>query len=306
MSTQKKVELISSVKDEHGLAPALRALELPRATWYYHPRSRRPDIPYEEKYAHIRPILEDVLREHPSYGIPRITPELADRYGRWINHKVIQELLHLWDLSLLRKAKKPRPGIIRQAILAAGDKANLVKGMTHIGVFAVSYTDFTEIRYANGYRKAHLMPIIGHACKMSYGWALGESADSELALEAWSMAKRTFARLGISCEGMIVHQDQDSVYTGHMWTGQLLLRDKVRLSYALDGARDNTEMESFNSHFKQEGNSLFLDAGDIEELKIVVSRQMRYYNTKRRHSSLGYVSPMTYIDSILLDGKEGN
>jgi transposase InsO family protein len=105
---------------------------------------------------------------------------------------------------------------------------------------------------------------------------------------------------------MIMHHDQDSVYTGHIWTGQLLLRDKVRLSYALDGARDNPEMESFNGHFKQEGNSLFLDAGDMEELKAVISRQMEYYNTKRRHSSLDYVSPMAYIESMLSDRKEEN
>ena len=84
------------------------------------------------------------------------------------------------------------------------------------------------------------------------------------------------------------------------------MRDKVRLSYKLDGARDNTEMESFSGHLKQEGNSLFLDADDIEELKTVVLRQMKYYNTKRHRSSLGYVSPMAYIRSMLLDGKEEN
>ena len=99
MSAEKKVELILSVKDEYGLAPVLRALDLPRSTWYYNEKQK---IPYEDKYAHIRPILEDVLREHPSYGIPRITPELVERYGRRINHKVIQELLHLWDLSMIR------------------------------------------------------------------------------------------------------------------------------------------------------------------------------------------------------------
>ena len=150
MSVERKVELISSVKDEYGLAPVLRVLDLPRSTWYYHEKQK---IPYAEKYAHIRPILEDVLREHPSYGIPRITPELSERHGRRINHKVIQELLHLWDLSMIRKAKKPRPSGIRQVILAAGDKANLVKGMAQIQPFAVSYTDFTEIRYSNCYRK---------------------------------------------------------------------------------------------------------------------------------------------------------
>ena len=41
------------------------------------------------------------------------------------------------------------------------------------------------------------MPIIGHACKMAHGWALGESADSVLAMEAWNMAKKTFERLGV-------------------------------------------------------------------------------------------------------------
>jgi transposase InsO family protein len=58
-------------------------------------------------------------------------------------------------------------------------------------------------------------------------------------------------------------------------------------------------MESFNGHFKQEGNSLFLDARDMIELRAVVSRQMSYYNEKRRHSSLGYVSPMTYVRGML-------
>ena len=60
MSAEKKVELILSVKDEYGVAPVLRALDLPRSTWHYHENQK---IPYEQKYAHIRPILEDVLRE---------------------------------------------------------------------------------------------------------------------------------------------------------------------------------------------------------------------------------------------------
>jgi hypothetical protein len=36
--------------------------------------------------------------------------------------------------------------------------------------------------------------------------------------------------------GMILHQDQDPVFTSYMWTAQLLRKDSVRLSYALRGA----------------------------------------------------------------------
>lgn len=162
----------------------------------------------------------------------------------------------------------------------------------------VIYTDFTELVYADGARKAYLMPIIGHACKMAFGWAVGRNANTTLALKAWHEAKVTFRRLSISFEGMIVHHDQDSVYTSYGWNSQLLLEDKARLSYALNGAKDNPEMESFNGRFKTENRSLFLDAQSVDELRNIVAQRMDYYNTERRHSSLDYVAPLLYIQQM--------
>ena len=252
MSTEEKVELVSSVWEEYGLAPSLAAIELPKSTWYYH---RDQKISYKEKYAHIRPTLEKIIRKHPAYGVPRITKELHENHELLINHKVIQRLLRSWDLSILRTVKKPTPSQVKQVIDAAGNEANLVAQMEQISLFEVAYTDFTEIPYANGTRKAYLMPIIGHVCKMAYGWALGKSANTDLALMAWEKAKTTFQEHNIPFLGMIVHHDQDPVYTGYRWLYQLLLKDKGWVSYALNGPRDNPEMESFNGRFKTEGHS---------------------------------------------------
>lgn len=295
MTTAEKVDLVASVWEPHGLAPALAAVELPKSTWYYHQRHK---VPYAEKYAPVQPLLEEIAREHPAYGIPRITAELRDTYGLVINHKVVQRLLHLWDLSLLRSTQAPKPSQVRQAIVAAGKYANLVAQMDQIGLFEVAYTDFTELRYADGTRKAYLMPIIGHVCKMAYGWAVGQQANTVLALAAWEAAKATFQELAISYAGLIMHHDQDAVYTGYGWTSQLVLTDRVRLSYALNGAKDNPEMEAFNGRFKTENRSLFLDAPTIPELRTVVAERMHYYNTARRHSSLGYWPPRTYIEQV--------
>ena len=295
MSTEAKVELVSSVWEEYGLASSLAATELPKSTWYYH---RDQKISYKEKYAHIRPTLEKIIRKHPAYGVPRITKELHENYELLINHKVIQRLLQSWDLSILRTVKKPSPSEVKQVIDAAGNEANLVAQMEQIGLFEVAYTDFTEIPYANGTRKAYLMPILGHVCKMAYGWALGKSANTELALTAWEKAKKTFREQNIPLVGMIVHHDQDPVYTGYEWVSQLLLKDKGRISYALNGARDNPEMESFNGRFKNEGHSLFLDAQDLPQLIVIVDQQMNYYNKERRHSSIGLVAPLTYIEQV--------
>ena len=110
--------------------------------------------------------------------------------------------------------------------------------------------------------------------------------------------------MGISYVGMIVHHDRDSVYTGYEWTSQLLLKDGSRLSYALRGAKDNPEMESFNGRFKGEGYSLFLEAQSLGELVTVVDERMRYYNTERRHSSISCVPPLTYIKRARSKGEE--
>lgn len=292
MTTEEKVELVALVWETHGLAPALAAVELPRSTWYYHLRHK---VSYAEKYAHLRPLLEEIVLRHPSYGILRTTVELRETFTPVVNHKVVQRLLKSWNLALMRSTRAPKPSKVRQAIRAAGKRANLLAGMEQIGLFEVAYTDFTELLFAHGARKAFLMPIIGHTCKVVYGWAVGEQANTALALEAWDVAKATFQELGIPYEGMIVHHDQDSIYTGHGWTGQLLLEDRVQLSYALNGYKDNPEMESFNGRFKTENHSLFLDAASIQELREAVTTQMSYYNTERRHSSLGYLAPLEYI-----------
>lgn len=95
-----------------------------------------------------------------------------------------------------------------------------------------------------------------------------------------------------------MHHDQDSVYTGYAWTNQLLLEDQVQLSYTLNGARDNPALESFIGRFKTENRSLLLDAEGISDLRDVVSTQMHYYNAERRHSSIDYLAPLTYIEHV--------
>jgi len=139
--------LVSSVWKEYGLASSLAVLDLPKSTWYYH---RDQKISYEEKYAHIRPTLEKVIRKHPVYGVPRITKELHENHELLINHKVIHRLLQSWDLSILRTVKKPRPSQVEQAIDDAGEQANLVAQMEQIGLFEVAYTDFANGTQSDG------------------------------------------------------------------------------------------------------------------------------------------------------------
>ncbi len=302
MSNAQKVALVEEAWEEYGLARALAAVDLPKSVWYYH---RKHKVSYADKYGYLLPDLQEIARQHPAYGWPRVTVELREMYGHRVNHKVVQRLLNVWDLRLIRSTQRPRPSQIRQAIRAASGRANLVAQLSAIGLFQVLYTDFTELPFANGRRKAYLIAIIGHVSKMAYGWAVGRSTDTALALQAWEQAKATFRQLGVHYDGMIMHHDQGSAFISHDWTSQLLLEDKVRLSYALRGAKDNPEMESFNGHFKNESLSLFLNAQTLDELVAVVDERMHYYNTERRHSSVGYLAPLAYIQRLRPDLETG-
>jgi transposase InsO family protein len=43
---------------------------------------------------------------------------------------------------------------------------------------------------------------------------------------------------------------------------------------------------------------LFLVAQSVTELAAIVAERMDYYNAQRRHSSIGYLPPLTYIERI--------
>lgn len=176
-----------------------------------------------------------------------------------------------------------------------GKRVNLVEGRRIQKPWEVVCTDFSELVYANGRRKAHLMVIVDHVSKCAMGGVVEEKADSELALKAWRKALREVKGFGGSLRGSIVHHDQDPVYTGGEWLREVVLRRGAKVSYSLKGAKGNVYMESFFGRFKEENKSMFAEARDLEGLKKVVERRIRYYNRRRRHSAIGNVSPIQFL-----------
>jgi putative transposase len=292
MSTAEKVARVAAVQDEFGLNRSLAVIGLPKSTWYYRCQQQ---LAYAEKYAHLRSALETIARRWPEYGYRRTTTALREEMGLVVNEKVVRRLHQSWDLALLRRTRRPKPSRLRQIIRQAGERANLIAALETINLFQVFYTDFTELPYADGQAKAHFMPILDHTSRLCLGWGLGKSANRDVALQAWNRAKAWLNAWHQDFTDSILHQDQDSVYTSYAWTGQLLLKERMRLSFALAGAKDNPHIESFFSRFKDEGHSEFLDAETLTELQAVVARRIAFYNYTRYHSSLGNRAPLVFI-----------
>ena len=289
--TAEKVEIVEQNAKTYGLNVTLDAIGLPKSTWYYWKNEK---VDYEEKYAHLREPLIGVLNDNPAYGYRRVEPELKAR-GYPVGETVVQRVLGMWDLSLRRWAGKPKASVPRKLLEQGSHGMNLVAGIPEPEAFQVFYTDFTEIWYARRGKKAYLMPLVDHATKWVVGWAVGYRPNTELALEALTMTAATLADAKLTLEGRIIHHDQDTVYTGYRWLRALLITHRARISFSENGAKGNTTMESFNSRFKGENESLFHEAANIWELGRLIAQQIEYHNSRRRHSALGNTAPIDYI-----------
>ncbi|TXK50055.1 IS3 family transposase [Pontibacter qinzhouensis] len=122
------------------------------------------------------------------------------------------------------------------------------------------------------------------------GWRLDAHMQEELVVEALrrALATRTVA------PGMLVHSDRGGQYAGKAFR-RLLDKHKTCQSMSrADNAYDNAFMESCFSRFKAE----LLEGGAFENKQDAQTEIFEYiemyYNTRRRHSALGYLSPMHY------------
>jgi transposase InsO family protein len=211
MTTTEKVRLVDQHREDRGLNRCLRAIDLPKSTYYY--RQKRSDELSEEEQK-LMSCVREIIQEHPEYGYRRILPELEERTGRTVNHKRLRRLLSDHELALPRQMPKRSPSPVEKILEEASGQLNLVEDREPGPLEAFS-TDFTGVRYANGNRKAHLMAVVDLESKYACGWAVGPSANRTLALRCWDRVRERMRSLDLDLSGRIIHHDLRSVCTRH-------------------------------------------------------------------------------------------
>ena len=273
-----------------GVNAICRLLGISKKSYYY---SESPEDRLNKRYEKLKEMISRIIEKHPAYGYRRIQIALAEMYGIKVNHKLLKKLLKMWGLEFRRKVKKPSKSIIRKILIFLGRRANLLFKLKAGNIFKVIVSDITEIIYKGGkvYLSVHL-DIFG---KMVYGWEVSLHPDAILVRESFKKANKIVKRYVNSLKGIIFHQDQGSAYTSELYLRSVVNQGGV-LSYSRKGEPgDNAVNESFFSRLKEEWRDIFYEARSFEELKRLISRAIRYYNTSRYHSSLGYMTPLKFL-----------
>jgi putative transposase len=122
------------------------------------------------------------------------------------------------------------------------------------------------------------------------GWAMADTMTSRLVVDALEMA---VARR-LPQEGLLAHSDRGSQYASEHYQ-RLLGRHGIACSMSGVGqCWDNAPMESFFASLKKElvHHEDYLTR--VQARASIVEYIEMFYNPKRRHSSLGYLSPAEY------------
>lgn len=284
--------IICQIRQKEPLVLCLKALSVPKSS-YYHCLSR-PEQTLVQKYQHLKVKIKRIIRGHSAYGYRKIQRGLLNQ-GIVINHKPLKALLKALNLQKQRRVKFPKPSPLAQYIKELGAKANLVKRLTTIKPLRIFLTDFTEQECSFG--KFHII-LYSDVLTKRIGGANGEKhADTANALKAYTRLKKYLKRMKVSLKQVIVHQDQDPVFTGYEYAGKLI-GDNIALSFTQQGFKDNQMMESCNSHFKTEYKSLIQQAETLKEAKRILRKCLKDWNEKRFHESLKGRSPDDFIHTL--------
>lgn len=148
--------------------------------------------------------------------------------------------------------------------------------------------DFTYIWTAEGW--LYVAAVIDLFSRRVVGWSMSDSMTAQLVTDALVMA---IWRRGTP-DALLHHSDQGSQYTSEQFQ-RLMTDNGVTCSMSRSGnVWDNAAMESFFSSLKTERIARKTYRTRDHARAEVFDYIERFYNPTRRHSTLGYLSPMDF------------
>ncbi len=148
-------------------------------------------------------------------------------------------------------------------------------------------SDITYIRVNDNWN--YLTTIMDLADRKIVGWTLSEDMTTEnTVMKAWISARKT---RNIN-DGFLFHSDRGVQYASNKMTNLFSFNSKIRQSMSRKGnCWDNAVAESFFKTIKNEWLYRFKFSTYLQ-LYESIENYINWYNTKRLHSSLGYLSPL--------------
>lgn len=279
-----KYAFIKAHSQEHKVVQMLAALEVSSSgyyDWLDRPESRRSCA--------NRSLVTKIALFHKAsrciYGSPRIHEDLVE-HGETVGVNRVARLMRTHDI----RSKMARKFVIttdsKNTLAPAPDRLQRQFDTPRPDVAWVSDTTFIPTR--QGW--LFLAVVMDLYSRSIVGWSMSEKNNSALVQDALTMALWKRKNPG----GVIVHSDQGSTYSSGAYQ-QLLKENNLICSMSRKGeCLDNAVAESFFGTLKTEHVDHESYGSRAEARQSLFEYIEIFYNQRRRHSYLGYISPEEY------------
>jgi putative transposase len=251
----------------------------------YYARRRRPPSKRSRSDAALRERIWAIhARSRGTYGAPRIHAELAAE-GVHVGRKRVARLMRAAEIAgvsrrrsvcttLRAPERRPAPDLVERDFTSSGPDRLWVADITYVPTWA-------------GF--LYLAVVLDAWSRRVIGWAMATHLRTELVLDALNMALER-RRPG----EVIHHSDQGTQYTSLAF-GARCREAGVRPSMGSVGdAYDNAMCESFFATLECELLERRTLRSQAEGKMAIFEFIEGWYNPHRRHSALGYESPMAF------------
>jgi len=290
-----RFQFIREHRDEFPVRRMCQVLEVSPSGYY---ASQRRPISAREMAN--RQLVEQIKAVHAEndevYGSPRIYKELEGQ-GVACSKNRVARLMRLYGVRAKQrrrykattrrnKAHTAAPNLLQQDFVAERPNQKWLADITYIATLA-------------GW--LYLAVILDLYSRRIVGWAMAERMSEALTLAALTMALRQRQ----PAADLIHHSDQGSQYTSAAYQALLKNHDIQVSMNGVGNWYDNAPMESFFGTLKRERVHHCLYLTRDEAKTDIFSYIEAFYNRRRRHSALDYLSPEAYEQLYYQQGEQG-
>lgn len=233
-------------------------------------------------------ILEVFWDSKGIYGAPRITIVL-NRNGTSVSKGKVAKYMRLLNIQSIHSSKFPS----KRSSMTAEEKLLIKNLILNLNITNINQVWTTDITYINTKYDGtlYLISFIDQFSKRVVGWYLGRNQKTESILIALKIAIKKRKPL----PGLIVHSDKGPQMRSKKYRS-FLIENHFLFSYTeLDHSCDqNAAQESFHATLKKEWLSTRPLYHYEDAYRTIFEFIEGFYNPKRLHSSIGYLSPIEF------------
>ena len=290
-----KYAFIHEYQSQFTITTMCRVLDVSRQAYYAwrtHPHNER-----KHRDEELTVLIERIFRDSDEcYGSPRVHLELRHQ-GVYCGHKRVARLMRERQL----RACSPRRFVVTTDSNHAWPLAENVLDREYQveDIPDVNRTwagDITYIPTAQGW--LYLAVVLDLKSRKVIGWSMATSLEQKLVHDALQMAVER--REVKDARGQLLfHSDRGSQYAAHDYQTRLKSHGVIASMSRRANCWDNAPVESFFATLKKELVHRHRYATREQATLSLFTYIEVFYNRKRRHSALGYLSPHDYEQTLL-------